>query len=111
MPRATKKTPAKKTASKASVKVATKETAVATPPAPPAPAKVEQVVESTSTDPSLSDDFSEFMGHLTALRASLSTLTTEFRALQKRSERELRAAQKLTRNANVRLATVRPVDS
>lgn len=93
MPRATKKTtPAKKTASKASVKAAAKETVVATPPAPPAPAKVEQVVE--STDPSLSDDFSEFMGHLTALRSQLSTLTTEFRALQKRSERELRAASK-----------------
>ena len=96
MPRATKKTTsAKKTASKASVKAAAKETVVATPPAPPAPAKVEQVVESTSTDPSLSDDFSEFMGHLTALRSQLSTLTTEFRALQKRSERELRAASKL----------------
>ena len=96
MPRATKKTAsAKKTASKASVKAAAKETVVAAPPAPPAPAKVEQVVESTSTDPSLSDDFSEFMGHLTALRSQLSTLTTEFRALQKRSERELRAASKL----------------
>ena len=94
MPRATKKTAsAKKTASKASVKAAAKETVVATPPAPPAPAQVEQVVESSS-DPSLSDDFSEFMGHLTALRSQLSTLTTEFRALQKRSERELRAAQK-----------------
>ena len=93
MPRATKKTPAKK-ASKATVKAAAKETVVATPPQAP-PAKVEQVVESTSTDPSLSDDFSEFMGHLTALRSQLSTLTTEFRALQKRSERELRAAQKL----------------
>ena len=93
MPRAAKKTPAKK-ASKATVKAAAKETVVATPP-PAAPAKVEQVVESTSTDPSLSDDFSEFMGHLTALRSQLSTLTTEFRALQKRSERELRAAQKL----------------
>ena len=96
MPRATKKTAsAKKTASKASVKAAAKETVVATPPAPPAPAKVEQVVESTSTDPSLSDDFSEFMAHLTALRSQLSTITTEFRALQKRSERELRAATKL----------------
>ena len=96
MPRATKKTTsAKKTASKASVKAAAKETVVAAPPAPPAPAKVEQVVESTSTDPTLSDDFSEFMGHLTALRSQLSTITTEFRALQKRSERELRAATKL----------------
>ena len=93
MPRATKKTPAKKTASKATVKAAAKETVVAAPPAP-VPAKVEQVVEPTSTDPTLSDDFSEFMGHLTALRSQLSTLTTEFRALQKRSERELRAAQK-----------------
>ena len=96
MPRATKKTTsAKKTASKASVKAAAKETVVAAPPAPPAPAKVEQVVESTSTDPTLSDDFSEFMGHLTALRSQLSSITTEFRALQKRSERELRAATKL----------------
>ena len=94
MPRATKKSASsKKSASKASVKAAAKETVVATPPAPPAPAQVEQVVESSS-DPSLSDDFSEFMGHLTALRSQLSTLTTEFRALQKRSERELRAAQK-----------------
>lgn len=92
MPRATKKTPAKKTASKATVKAAAKETVVATPA--PTPAKVEQVVEPTSTDPTLSDDFSEFMAHLTALRSQLSTITTEFRALQKRSERELRAAQK-----------------
>ena len=90
MPRAAKKTPAKKTASKASVKTAAKETVVQTP------AKVEQVVESapTSTDPTLSDDFSEFMAHLGALRSQLSTLATEFRALQKRSERELRAAVK-----------------
>ena len=93
MPKATK-TPAKKTASKASKtkSSSSKQNVVATPPAPPAP--VEQVVESSTTDASLSDDFSEFMGHLTALRSQLSTLTTEFRALQKRSERELRAAQK-----------------
>ena len=103
MPRATKKTAsAKKTASKASVKAAAKETVVATPPAPPAPAKVEQIVESTSTDPSLSDDFSEFMGHLTALRSQLSTLTTEFRALQKRSERETRRGTPRCHTARLR---------
>ena len=108
MPRATKKTPAKKTASKASVKAAAKETVVAAPPAPPAPAKVEQVVESSSTDPSLSDDFSEFMGHLTALRSQLSTLTTEFRALQKRSERELRAANKASQKRKRRTGNRSP---
>ena len=96
--KATKKTAAKSAASTkstASKSAASKSTAskkVATPVQTPAP---EPVVESTSTDPSLSDEFSEFMANLTAVRSQLSTLATQFRALQKRSERELKAAQKL----------------
>ena len=82
---ATTKTAASKTA--ASKTTTTKKVVAAAAPA------AEPVVE--STDPSLSDEFGEFMANLTAVRSQLSTLATQFRSLQKRSERELKAAQKL----------------
>lgn len=104
MPRAqkatNKKTAAKSAASAKSAaakSAATKSAAskkAAAPVQTSAPAP-EPVVESASTDPSLGDEFSEFLANLTAVRSQLSTLATQFRALQKRSERELKAAQKL----------------
>ena len=42
----------------------------------------------------LSDQFAEFTGRLTSLRTQMSSLLTEFRALQKRAEREMKAVQK-----------------
>lgn len=78
---------------KASAKAVT-----ATPPTPPT-ATVAEVIEApvetvVSSDPTLSDDFNEFMAHLSAVRASLSSLSTEFRTLQRRAEREMKAALK-----------------
>ena len=89
MVRKTKTTKATKVSAKA---------ATATPPTPPT-ATVTEVVEApvetvVAPDPTLSDDFNEFMAHLSAVRASLSSLSTEFRTLQRRAEREMKAALK-----------------
>lgn len=85
----------KKTASK-------KATAVkAAPPAPAAPAApVEKAVAAAppaEAVPSLSDSFQELLGQLAVLRSQLTSVTGQVRALQKRSERELKNAQKAGR--------------
>jgi upstream activation factor subunit UAF30 len=70
-------------------------------PVKPEPVKVEAPkadaeVTKTETEPEadLSSSYSEFMTKMTGLRQQMTTLITEFRALQKRSERDLKAAQK-----------------
>ena len=84
----------KKTASK-------KSTAPAAPPAPKVEVKppvVEQVVVAPVEQvPSLGDSFQELLGQLAVLRAQLTSVTGQVRALQKRSERELKNAQKAGR--------------
>ena len=68
----------------------------ATPPAAP----VEKaVVAAPPADavPSLSDSFQELLGQLAVLRSQLTSVTGQVRALQKRSERELKNAQKAGR--------------
>jgi len=47
--------------------------------------------------PSLSDSFQELLGQLAVLRSQLTSVTGQVRALQKRSERELKNAQKAGR--------------
>ena len=47
--------------------------------------------------PSLSDCFQELLGQLAVLRSQLTSVTGQVRALQKRSERELKNAQKAGR--------------
>lgn len=79
MPKATKKT---KTAQ------------AAAPPAPPAKESAPVEVVEESAEPSVNDTFNALMTDFTALRTQLTGLTTRLRALQKRSDRELRAAQK-----------------
>ena len=81
MPKATKKS-----SSKASKQAA---------PAPtPVAEKVAEPVEAADAEPSLNDSFNTLMSDFTALRTQLTSLTTRLRTLQKRSDRELRAAQK-----------------
>jgi chromatin remodeling complex protein RSC6 len=49
--------------------------------------------------PTLSDQFTNLLAQLTALRSQLTSVTSQVRALQKRSDRELKAALK-TKNKN-----------
>ena len=88
---ATKK-PAKKTTKAAAKKVAAKKvtkkvaaevTAEATAPVVP--------------DSSLTNAFTELLGQLTSLRSQLTTITGQVRSLQKRTDRELKLAQKAGR--------------
>ena len=80
-----KKTKKTKTSSK-------KTTTPAAPVAPAAPAA--PVQETAPAPPSLSDAFSELLGQLASLRTQLTAVTSQCRQLAKRSERELKAAQK-----------------
>ena len=65
--------------------------------APSAPAT--NVVEAAPQEvaPTLSDSFSDLLAQLASLRTQLTAVTSQVRALSKRSERELRAAQKAGR--------------
>lgn len=63
--------------------------------APPQP--VEEVSAEVSAVQSLSDSFSELLSQLSALRTQLTSVTSAARALQKRADRELKAAQKLSK--------------
>ena len=62
--------------------------------APAAPAVAVQNVSAPSETPTLSDQFTDLLAQLTALRSQLTSVTSQVRALQKRSDRELKAAQK-----------------
>ena len=77
-------------------KAPVKKTATKKADTPPPPPQENAPVESTEVVPGqeLSAVFSEFMARLTGLRTNLSTLLTDFRALQKRAERELKTAMK-----------------
>lgn len=63
--------------------------------APPQP--VQEVSPEVSAVQSLSDSFSELLSQLSALRTQLTSVTSAARALQKRADRELKAAQKLSK--------------
>ena len=83
--------PVKVAAKKAAPKkvVAKKADVVATPPpAPVVAAPVEDEV------PTLTGDFTEFMAKLQQVSSLLSSLKSEFRTLEKKATRELKAAQK-----------------
>lgn len=83
----TPSTPVKKTASKKA----------ASTPAPPVPAVIEEVqavVEETSVEKTLADDFSEFLSKMQVVSSQLATLKNEFRTLEKKCLRELKAAKK-----------------
>jgi chromatin remodeling complex protein RSC6 len=91
----------KPTTSKKAAKKAAKSSPV-TQVVEPAPVTVTPVVEEPvkveAAEPNPADElgaaFSDFMTKMTALRQQMAGLVTEFRVLQKRTERELKAAQK-----------------
>ena len=93
--KAAPKTPASK--SVAAKSTAPKSKIAAKAPAP-APVEAAPVVETSAPEEvvqnELSDQFAEFSGRLTTLRTQISSLLSEFRTLQKRAERELKAVQK-----------------
>ena len=98
-PAKSKPTPAKKAAKKAakSSTPAPSPTPVTATPVVEEAVKVEAVkVEAAEPNPAdeLGAAFSDFMTKMTALRQQMASLVTEFRVLQKRTERELKAAQK-----------------
>jgi chromatin remodeling complex protein RSC6 len=80
----------KKTSSKKTTPVAAAVAAVAAVVAAPVAVAKKVVVEG----PTLSDSFQELLGQLTVLRSQLTSVTGQVRQLQKRSERELKNAQK-----------------
>ncbi len=59
-----------------------------------APVAVEEKVQQP---PALDEEFSKLVAQLVALRTQLTSVTSQVRALQKRSERELKAALKASR--------------
>jgi chromatin remodeling complex protein RSC6 len=84
-----------KTASKASeakAKVADSNTTTASDA--PAVEIVGSAVVADSQENQLSDEFTAILAEMTSLRSSLSALTTRMRGLQKRTEREIKVAQK-----------------
>lgn len=93
MPRQSKNTKAtKKTAAKVAAPAPEPVNEVVTAPA------VEATAEST-----LGDAFTELLAQLNTMRSQITTLSTQIRALRTRSEREIKAAQKVGRkrkNAN-----------
>jgi len=98
-----------------------KKTATAAPAQPPvAPKKVQKVQKAKAStkastpvvkakeDVTLSDAFVQVLGQLTSLRSQLTNITGQVRALQKRADRELRAAQKLNRKRTNKSGTRAP---
>ena len=80
-------------------KTTTPKTAAKTAPTPaptPAPAPVAEVEATAPETSTVFNQFSEFMGKLQAVSASISSLRTEFRGLERQVSRELKAAAKIT---------------
>ena len=93
----TKAAPIKKSASKksASKKSATPVVAAPVVAAPVVAAPVAAVKADAS--PTLTEDFTQLIAQLASLRSALSSVTTQVRALQKKSEREVKAALKMSK--------------
>ena len=92
----TDKTTSKTTKAKAEKTTTPKTTKSKTPEVDVVLTKTDTPVESTeATDMStMTEGFTEFLSKLQALTTQIASLKTEFRALEKRSVRELKAAQK-----------------
>ena len=74
--------------------------AEAAPPAPPS--------ESEEAESSLNDQFNEFMAKLHQLGAQFTSLKSEFKALEKRCTKEVKAAQKANAKKKRRQGTRTP---
>lgn len=97
--------PSKKVSKKTSKKTASKKATptpkvVAAAPAAPATTAVTASATPTTkevTTPTLSDQFTALLAQLSAFRSQLTSVTAQVRALNKRSDRELKQAQKAGR--------------
>jgi len=102
MPRATKKETTAKSAAKAPAKKSTEK--VAKKAAAPKEA-VKEVVTNTvvaepqETAPTAADDFTKILAALQEVTSKLATLKTQFKALEKKHAREMKAATKSKRRA------------
>lgn len=64
---------------------------------PPVADKIEPTTEVKAVEPmGITEDFTSFMTHLQQATSLLSSLKNEFRALEKKATRELKAAQKVS---------------
>jgi len=101
------KTTASKSKAKKSVKSTSSKTAAvkSTPVKETAPVQATAPVVAEST---LSSSFSEFMTKLQQVSASLTSLRSEFRALEKKASRELRQAQKIIAKRNRKSSQRKP---
>ena len=95
------KTTTKSKKSKSKKVVATKTVATKTVAKSASPPKVPVVATTTKTalvaSPTLGDSFAALLGQLQALRSQLTSVTSQVRTLQKRSERELKNALKASK--------------
>ena len=73
--------------------VATPAVASAVAPAV-APAVASAVASDVAADPTLTDQFTQLLGQLSALRSQLTSVTSQVRILSKKTERELKLAHK-----------------
>ena len=76
--------------------------------APPAPAKVVEAPKAEPVVQTLDDQFSSLLAQLVALRSQLTKVTSEVRVLQKRTDREMKAAQKNGRKRRANKGTRAP---
>ena len=87
----------KKTKKTKTTKSTKAKTDVSSAPAAPATNVVAAAPAQEVSTPTLSDSFSDLLAQLASLRTQLTAVTSQVRALSKRSERELKAAQKAGR--------------
>ena len=80
---------------------------VAAAPVAAAPVAVAAVPEAPAT-PTLADDFSQLLSELSSLRSALSSVTSQVRALQKKSEREVKAALKASKKRKSKSGNRKP---
>jgi len=103
------KAPRKKAAVKATPKVAAKTVSKPVAKVAAAPTKTAATpVAVQKTETTLSDAFVQVLGQLTSLRSQLTNITGQVRALQKRADRELRAAHKLNKKRSSKSGTRAP---
>lgn len=107
----------KTTASKSKAKKSVKSTSSKTAAVKSTPVKETAPVQTTTapakepavvTESTLSSSFSDFMTKLQQVSASLTSLRSEFRALEKKASRELRQAQKIIAKRNRKSSQRKP---
>jgi chromatin remodeling complex protein RSC6 len=107
----------KTTASKSKAKKSVKSTSSKTAAVKSSPVKETAPVQTTTApakkaaavaESTLSSSFSEFMSKLQQVSASLTSLRSEFRALEKKASRELRQAQKIIAKRNRKSSQRKP---